>query len=484
MFSIHYSFLEYIKRKNTLLYRIVFTIASSVSPIIAIFVFFILLKGDVSNLGDVGKLLLAIVVAFAADRVLFLMRELYEDYVKEVQYERTLSSLGQLETEVKLSSSVQYVGTPDISVKILENEIGAASIVKNTFVNIGGISNPRSSYNEKIRRIYETALSGEGTRVWKDIVSVNELFDPRYTSISPKGKSAKLHIGVLKHNIPIINFTICEYQNQNRTDVYFGWLYSNPSRSIRIYRTSEPKIVSMFNDYFDILWNQKLVDDFYLDFGKTGRARFVDSDVVDKVGVWFTMAYAPNGELKNTALLRIKFRDAKARIEGIVSNPDMTEIEQISHKDPVQSGERLYFDYSIRGINSWREGFCMYEIGRYLGEDTLTGFYFDHKEGNKKISIIGRRIRDDDQLVEAAPGTSNPDASERHSVRIDNTQAKKDHIEKIKSDDMRRSRLFEREDLNVFDIENLRKAYDTYHKEIGDVFNSMRYGARETMEES
>jgi hypothetical protein len=170
-----------------------------------------------------------------------------------VDVEKSIREIKELASDFNVS----IVRDSDVAMRVSASVIGAA-FVRNTFVNIKHLSGVRSPQAQQITLRYESFLSRNPDVAWHDIVGTADFIDGRYSNIfrsGVKGPVGTHKIHILNSNTPIINFLPCAPDEGDFLEVYFGWI-SNQSNNVSIFYSSDARIISLFNDYF----NQLLAD--------------------------------------------------------------------------------------------------------------------------------------------------------------------------------------------------------------------------------
>jgi hypothetical protein len=349
----------------------------------------------------------SLIVALIVDRVAAGFQRSSDLAQLETSYKRILGGFTQLKTDIAHSFSVQYAGTADTAAPVVVSKILQASHVKNTFVNIGGSEYSSSVQNRLIASTYKDFLFGHDQNVWQDIVSVNELFDGRFTSIKKTDGPYGHHtVGVLRHNMPLINFTLLAKPGQDFSELYFGWLHDTANRSSDIYYSEDRKLIETFEDYFDLLWRDKTHEQIKIHYEDEPNVRLNKSETVNKKGHWCTFAFK-NGkldEVESFGVFEIDFRDTRPVVSGFVFNVDLSRKSEINHTSIVHTGNKLYFEFQGERLRNRREGFCVYEFSKCLGREVILGYFVDNRERERR-DLIGIKIEEEKSINELSRDT-------------------------------------------------------------------------------
>ena len=154
-------------------------------------------------------------------------------------------------------SSITAFGSQTAFEQHLHSRISSAIEVKNTFISFRTASgNPNAldpSAIASYKKFFEAPSSGI-TRTWVDIVSFNEVYGPRYETLKKEmhpEKHTRHVLRVIRHNIPTLNFTIIYYDSfSQRSEVVFGWMHSDISTHHKLFRSTDPNIIEMFEMLF------------------------------------------------------------------------------------------------------------------------------------------------------------------------------------------------------------------------------------------
>ncbi len=305
-----------------------------------------------------------------------------------------------IERIVRSSFNAEIVGDPDESVGILARQISSARTVKNTFVNLGGAPSAQSSTEQAILAAYGSFFEANPANRWHDVVSINEFYGFRHLQISPKATGKNQHqIHVLGVNTPIMNFIIIEPWGVHEvTEVYFGWLYGAMNGSHTIFKSRNPEIVDLFDNYFKILCDAS-EDALSVDYSIPPEEREQFS-LIKKSGYWLTVSYNDEGR-HDFGIIRVHFKDNKPIVEGGIWDKKGT-IRTIRHTDVVLYRDKIYFEYKQTSKGRKVNGFCIYEFVIVNGRDSIEGYYQDDGD-EPRYKLAGFRLsgRKDYEDIEA-----------------------------------------------------------------------------------
>lgn len=353
------------------------------------------IAGDGKNLSLValGSLIFGLIL----DRIAAIIDRNDETREDIVRHKDTMSSFSSLENQIQSAFSVQFVGTADTASDQIISQILLARRVRNTFVNVGGSKSTFPIAHSQIVEGYKKFLSENKENIWQDIVSVNELFSPRFNEVTVSEPSYGRHtIGVLRQNMPLINFTLIAKPNESFSEVYFGWLYDESSRTSYIYRSRDVRLVETFRTYFDILWRDKTYECIDVDYSKSGREKLWRSSTVDKVGRWFIIAFK-DGEIDGTGtygLIEIEFVETKPVVSGVVYNKHFGMTSVVQPRSAVHTGNKLYCEYGDNRHNKSRiGGMFVYEFKKHSKRNIIQGFIIDDGSGSR-VELLGVRLHE------------------------------------------------------------------------------------------
>lgn len=291
-------------------------------------------------------------------------------------------------------SAIQYVGPSDDVHHDLARSIRRATRVKNTFLNVGGAPRWDSKSEQSILELYEGFLNKNPHNLWQDIVSVNELHKFRHTrlfrnQVDPIGEH---QIAVLRSSMPIINFIIIENPLTQIKEVYFGWIFDKAKSLTNIYKSTDPKLMDLFDLYFDIIWNEKSAETWAVKYTNPPNRRGpLRKFTVDKAGVWVTALVNTDGSTRNNAVIKIDFGQNGPLIEGLIVDDD--HIRSIRHTDIVNTSGQIFFEYQEISNDGIQVGFCLYKFSKESDEDVIKGYLIEPPRLSRTF-IFGVRYND------------------------------------------------------------------------------------------
>jgi hypothetical protein len=212
---------------------------------------------DSSDLPTIAKLLTIVISYLVTDTVVRTI-----NHHKTIQkIDKTTEKIGEESKKVLSligsSFSVTHVGRDNTANELVsEKIITGARQVKNTVVassNIDFVG--RESHEKEVAEVYKKMLNRNDANNWHDVTSYNLKKLPRYQLIDDSdikpGQFQKLILPD-QSKVPIINFVIVEYPTLEK-EVFFGWLYSDIIGASDVYQSSDNRLVSLFEDYFQAL---------------------------------------------------------------------------------------------------------------------------------------------------------------------------------------------------------------------------------------
>ena len=362
--------------------------------------------------------IIALLIGFAGERISILAQGMYADEERRIDRKEIMDAIHSI-------SRIDRVGSSDEDLSAIRNRIKLAKHVKNTFINVASAPKRHGSIEASITSSYEDFLSSDDSRSWRDIVSVNELFNFRHTRVfdPPREVKGQHTIAVLKHNLPIVNFIILRNDAIGLNEVYFGWLYDRNMTATPIYKSSDAELVRMFETHFDVMWSEKAADVWLVDYSKPpaqrGSARRF---VVDKAGIWVTVAVRLREEVpRDYAAFEIKFDNVGASVCGcIVKSTDLAD-RRINHRDVTYTPNKIYLEYEERFGSETSRGFCVYNFERRDTRSVLKGYILEGKH-DERVEIFGLKV-DPEFVIDNKLDVANFDDVRRivahHQVQLD-----------------------------------------------------------------
>lgn len=294
-----------------------------------------------------------------------------------------------------------------------------AKVVRNTFVQLGGHADPKTESYMSIVKAYEEFLSKPSAE-WYDIVSLRELYDPRFREIFKNNSSraptqpipGKHWIAVLRHNVPLINFILISDRNGDMNRVYFGWVVDDTNRSSPVCHTTDPAIVGMFVRYFEMLWRNKQMraGPIFVDYTKEGDDRLDGSKVFDRKGIWITVAlHQPEKHLPESShqaratidsigILGIDFTAIETKLTGCIYYLEPKRRVTMQAENVVTSLSAIHFRYNNSYSHAFsaedRKGFATYNFEEIDGYEYITGFLVEPTSAGW-LKLLGVRLRDE-----------------------------------------------------------------------------------------
>ncbi|MCZ4272165.1 hypothetical protein [Maritalea porphyrae] len=331
--------------------------------------------------------------------------------------DRVIESHDQIMAAIQSSSTLQCFTSDNAFYNHIEQRVKHATEVRNTFVGYKTASGNPNALDEASLDSYISFLTSDEksskAKVWTDIVAYNEFFGKRYENIkillNGKETSARHFARVIRHNIPVLNFTIFDFDSYgNDREVVFGWLHSDNFRNRRLFRSNDPNIIELFESYFSLLSLYRLQEDVELNY-KDGSLR-AGSEISDRQGWWFCEGTNQAGDVVSESVFHVSFREHGVELDGIVNwncsygRQLESSTETISHKsDKVSYTEqKMFLEY--RDHASDRRGICVYNFSTTPEGAVVNGYL--HDAGSvERIQLQGYKL--DSSKEEYAAATDN-----------------------------------------------------------------------------
>lgn len=301
------------------------------------------------------------------------------------------------------SSQVQTFSNQSAFENHILNRVSSAIEVRNTFVSYktaNGNPNAKDPANlECYRRFFHSEKRITGPRRWVDIVSYNEFFGPRYEDLKDilKGNTSSVRhvVRVIRHNIPMLNFTIFYFDSfSDEREVVFGWLHSDVVQNRRLFRSNDPAIIDMFEDFFNLISQYRLQEDVELKYNEPNIR--LDSQLSDRQGWWYCVGLLDGQKIVSESIFQISFLEHGAQLDGEVRWLDEYGRQQkgseiISHKSDKVSytSSKMFLEYKEPDYG--RRGICVYNFGTSRQGATLLG-YLQDANSDVRVQLHGIRI--------------------------------------------------------------------------------------------
>jgi len=191
-----------------------------------------------------------------------------------------LQRLDKIEQISLADRDLQYLGPARKVLDHMMDDLEKSNCVRHTFVGIGR----QPAYNALVRPLYETFFEHSGGK-WYDLTSLNEAFDTRFQMNLDATRVGDRHvIAVLRHNVPLINFTLI-YRDDRPYVIYIGWDYRSDSADAPIFVGRSDRLLRHFEKYFDFLWEHKTLraGKQALDYNRYRTDRLSGINLVNKV---------------------------------------------------------------------------------------------------------------------------------------------------------------------------------------------------------
>lgn len=154
--------------------------------------------------------------------------------------------------QIKNIMNVEYVGVKENAVQEILNKADEIIFLRNTHFTHDADMN----YSPDGFKVFGDALEiilKRGGHV-KDLYGSKDPKDPleQHSKLVQRLEKHPRHSAVrYDTNIPVLNFLIIEYRNQAiESEVYFGWGAHLYDQAGDVFKTNDPKIVSLFDKYF------------------------------------------------------------------------------------------------------------------------------------------------------------------------------------------------------------------------------------------
>lgn len=311
----------------------------------------------------------------------------------------------------------------DAALKIIRSAAKDAKTIYNTNICYQYDGPPKNFC--LMKEIYETWYNTDTKSEWIDIVTPSQIFDRRYESLNVDrvNLSKKHFLIVTRHSFPMINFTIIEKQDGQQV-VFFGWF--DNLNEMKIFRSESREILNIFALLFRDLQKIPLwIEKMEVDYSGSSNNRIFSPNLVDRTGVWGTIAFDKDGQIESFGFLVFKHTSPTKEvvensfsliIEGRIYDRTLSLIEKINHSPSqvIHHAEKTFIEYQFRSPNSSKvhSGICVYNFTKDKVKDgtlsKLEGFYIPDTS-NDKHRIIGiklfEQIEDHNNLAHQAATT-------------------------------------------------------------------------------
>lgn len=221
------------------------------------------------------SILIGIVFAYITDRIIGMLYRRNYNKKLDVKLDEIVENINEnvdlsrshtidVSNDLKHRSDCRYIGGKDDGLEYLATCLGKAKKVYNTFISYGlrdvEIEPLLFSDNalDSISKAFLDMLKRENTLV-SNLVTIDAVKFPQ--KINDKIKDAKdgeingSHlVGILKENIPIINFTILEYSDKAEDkEVIFGWGHHKHDWTGSTFSSGDPHVINMFMYHYKCL---------------------------------------------------------------------------------------------------------------------------------------------------------------------------------------------------------------------------------------
>lgn len=379
-----------IKEKHIILFNV---LSSSLGILLTGLSFFVAMYFSGNEITDpVFIAFSSLIGGFLVDRIISTNRRMNDNKEVMDSYEKIIKSVSN-------SFSVEKISGKKRIDEIIQGKISQAITVRNTFLGTKSSIYAESHSGKSVVEFYKNFFDGNGMK-WIDIVGVPELYGGRFEKLKkPKREDSSHYIIVSKNVAPIINFIIIQYDDlEANSDVFFGWQYSELASDYTVFKSSDPKIIELFSEYFNVLKSDYL-DRFKIDYEQEDESNRIKkfSSIIDRRGCWITIGHE-NKEVKSIACFDIDFDKGLATITGRVvwKNKKLGDIEGLGfedfhHKDESVSytDQKIFLEY--KNQSGTRRGICIYKFNKINSMERITG-YLQDDDNNSRVQIIGMKV--------------------------------------------------------------------------------------------
>ncbi len=371
-----------------------FYIMSNTIGIIVAALFFVITVDTIEQIQFIDP----IVIAFLSLLAGLLVDRLNQSATSMRDMELTFDRYINVIENIDASFNIQKISRQSVVRSYFLERIPLAIMVRNTFIGSGYPVSDEEAAGKDIVDFYEKFFENKGGK-WIDAVGMNELSGPRFKALKrPKRESSRHMIFLMRHSMPVINFTLIKYEDKSfPQEVIFGWQYAEANSSDFLFKSDDQEIIEAFSDYFDALHKYAL-DEFDVDYTVTDQnkaARLVkNSNVVDRSGCWITIGYKGD-RVNSIACFDLNFKRHQAYIfgqalwiDGLKNGDKYLGIEEMAHSDGKVSytDNKVFLEYGGKGVNRW--GICVYNFKKQHGEERVVG-YLQEDGSPDRVQLIG-----------------------------------------------------------------------------------------------
>lgn len=324
---------------------------------------------------------------FSIGAGLFALTAWLEFHSIHVKIERSRRSL---EWSVRNRRDFINEGDANSALKKIAGRFARAAIVNNVYIPFASRPNIYFALcdKERIGNI-NRFLAREGAQKYTEVVSRDAYLEVRdsYRQLiaDPRGK---FDLRVTNRIFPVLNFIIFEYAN-SQAEVLFGWGGYANLNTAKVYSTTEPDVVNMFQEIFSTLTDVS---------GIVGSSPSVIGRLEVYLGYWIDVSRVPDdaGGLKfaNAALLEFHMdharktsgEEARLAVKGLAFDLEDQRspgrvLREFSSTSCEMRGSRVYVshrssDPGCGGIETESFGQSMYEFGRLAATGRMYGTIF------------------------------------------------------------------------------------------------------------
>lgn len=285
-------------------------------------------------------------------------------------------------------SLIENVGnSQSAAIRIIES-LKTAQHVNNTWVSWLSSTFYQAGTEVTVKNAHVEAIK-RGV-LWFDILSINN--KSRAENIIKKcGNTGYTHhyIPAEFKDFPFINMILIEHNqsSENSRELFYGWGTFQGIASGDVFRTTDPEIIALFEEYFCGL--QQLCQ-------KSEMVRY------EAEGWWINIAYADDKTVVNVAVIKIE-TDALL-IRGYTFNADGSFSGAFTSRAARFEGEKLWFVYQKEvpgGDDTFHGAQYIFQRsspnGKYI--DFEGGFFYEKE--NKRLNTLGTKLNASDcKIVE------------------------------------------------------------------------------------
>ncbi len=188
--------------------------------------------------------------------ILWRLDDFVSSFIDDMRHAQERERLDELVIERQNSVDLEHVGRSNAAMKAVSTTLDTAVRIKNTYVNT--TSNFEDwNYNPDVGNSLSESLSVPRRVKIKFMDIVGGKIDEYVTRSAylQNLENIDLRARLLEDVFPIINFVIVEHSEASRKnkEVYFGWGHHEGASDDEVFKSSNPKLVRIFENYFKVL---------------------------------------------------------------------------------------------------------------------------------------------------------------------------------------------------------------------------------------